>query len=267
MRSNPRLLMSKFAWRLRTIRSQSKGSLVRKVLGKVECCFELDEHGPIWHMCYGAYDLELVDLMKRAIRSGDTIIDVGANVGYITAVAAALAGPSGSVHAFEPEPRCYDKLTDLVRRNPAYQIHINAVGLGDMRGTAKLDISDYNIGWNTMVPGFMNDPARVMDVESITFDEYANINKIRNVTFIKIDTEGYEYHILRGMRQFLSEQRPLIMCEIAPKAFPGLAITALDFQALIDSFNYRVVDIANRRAVIQICALRETTDVLLVPNA
>jgi FkbM family methyltransferase len=202
-------------------------------------------------------------MMRRIIRPGDTVIDVGANVGYLAAVAAALVGPDGSVHAFEPEPRLHAELADLARRNPRYGIVANACALGAEHGEATLAVSGDNIGWNTLVPEFMAAPRETHRVEVIPFDEYADRHGLARVSFVKIDTEGFEYQVLSGMRRFLARERPVIHCEIAPTAFPRLGIDSTGFAALLDELGY---DVTDRRRPVAIAGLTRTSDAVLLPR-
>ena len=55
-------------------------------------------------MYYGSYAVPIVETMKRTLRPGDTFLDVGANIGYLSAIAAGLVGVTGQVHCFEPVP-------------------------------------------------------------------------------------------------------------------------------------------------------------------
>src|SRR5882762_4798355 len=70
-------------------------------------------------MWAGAYERELVRLMKRTLKSGMTVLDVGANIGYFSALASGLVGNSGQVYAFEPMPQ---NLDDWVRDHAVNRI-------------------------------------------------------------------------------------------------------------------------------------------------
>jgi hypothetical protein len=93
-------------------------------------------------MYFGLYQYEITSLMKRILKEGDTFIDVGANVGYISAFALGLVGGCGNVHAFEPVPRYVSRLRALQRNNSDANLHVNGVALGEMEGTAKISITN-----------------------------------------------------------------------------------------------------------------------------
>ena len=73
-----------------------------------------DRGRPLWH--FGIYDLVLSEAIWRLLDCGETAIDVGANIGYVTGLMAARVGPTGSVKAFEPHPRVFTLLASNVER-------------------------------------------------------------------------------------------------------------------------------------------------------
>ena len=67
-------------------------------------------------MYFGSYQYEITDILKRFLRKGDTFVDIGANIGYISTFALGLVGQSGEVHSFEPVPRFFARL-NLVKKD------------------------------------------------------------------------------------------------------------------------------------------------------
>lgn len=103
---------------------------LRKRLGGI--MFEVDlEPDPTGIMMYlGLYEPVTVRTMRRFLTAGDTFIDVGANVGYLSALGAAMVGPGGQVHCFEPVPRYFARLRRLAELNPGYVIVPTWAALG-----------------------------------------------------------------------------------------------------------------------------------------
>jgi len=88
---------------------------------------------------------------------GDVFVDVGANIGYISAIALGLVGQSGVVHSFEPVPDYFMRLKNIPAANRGYRHIVNQCALGERDGSAKIAVTNTsNIGWNTMVPKFMS---------------------------------------------------------------------------------------------------------------
>jgi FkbM family methyltransferase len=265
--TRPRLLQRKLTWRLRRLVAPRAGVRTWAVGGGVRFRADLGEDPAIRMMYCGAYDLELVQLLHDVLREGDTVIDIGASIGYISAVALGRVGIRGTVHSFEPDPVAADALEALAAANPSHALVVNRIALSDGSGTAVLSVASGNIGWKTLVPGFMPDAVRTVTVPLTTFDAYAEARGLRDVRLIKIDTEGYEYHVLRGMRGFLARTShlPLIACEVAPSAFARLGHDAAALERLIAELGYRVADRTAWGTTVAIGSLTRTSDVILVP--
>lgn len=103
---------------------------------------------------FDTYEPETTFLMRRILREGDIFIDVGANIGYFTAIGAALVGKTGEVHSFEPAPFIFSYLKKLALKNPNYKIVPNQCAAGDKIGTFKMSYSDFLSGDNTFMPVF-----------------------------------------------------------------------------------------------------------------
>src|SRR3954453_11048007 len=89
-----------------------------------------------------SFDIAVTEVAWRLLRAGDKILDVGANIGYLTSLFAIRVGPSGMVHAFEPHPRVRERLTWNIARiglhpRPA-PISPHVYALGDLSGRAQL---------------------------------------------------------------------------------------------------------------------------------
>jgi FkbM family methyltransferase len=226
---------------------------------------------PRYRLMYrGTYQSKVTGLLKRFLREGDTFIDVGANVGYITAFGLGLVGTTGEVHAFEPVPRYFERLRRVQQDNPAFHLHVNGTALGDKPGVAPIAVTKLpNMGWNTMVPDFMNprDVAETVDVPVTTLDSYLTEKGIRRLRVVKIDTEGYEYPVMRGFVRTLGEMEepPVLIVEIAPNAAAKLGVSRDEFPQLMRDLDYECLDV-NLTTRVEITDLQRTTDVVFVPR-
>jgi FkbM family methyltransferase len=161
-------------------------------------------------MWAGAYEQELVALMKRTLKSGMTVVDVGANIGYVSALAAGLVGDTGQVHAFEPIPQNVSRL----RQNlSAFRwAHLYPCAVGEVSGKATIYFNESESGWASLM--MSDDLGRRTDVDVIRLDDWARDCDINRVDFLKIDIEGGEFHALRGAQEMLSRFRPIIVAEL-----------------------------------------------------
>lgn len=266
--ANPHLFARKIAAKTRLILPAPRVP-VSRVMGGARFEFECRYDRAVEWMYRGAYEMEVVDVLREALRPGDTFIDVGANIGYMSFIAASIVTTGGHVHAFEPVAEYFERLRTFARANPDFDIVVNNTALGQAPGSAEISVSDYrNIGWNTMVPGLMADrmlrETRKTTIERL--DDYIERQRLGPIRLIKIDTEGYELPVLLGMERYLTRTTdlPWIVCEVNPQAYPRLGSTLGELSAYLGRFGYRAFDLIARRRPVAIDRLSVNTNILLI---
>lgn len=164
-------------------------------------------------MWAGAYERELVDLFKLVLKPGMTVLDVGANIGYFSVLAAGLVGESGQVHSFEPAPTCFARLKRNLAAFP--WASASAVAVGDAPGTACFHFSDKanETGWGSLLSEG-DACTRETTVPVVRLDDWAREQGIGRVDFIKMDIEGAEFRALQGATELLSRYRPVVVAEL-----------------------------------------------------
>lgn len=130
-----------------------------------------------------------------------------------------------------------------------------------------MDITNLsNIGWATMVPGLMSDATRKgsIEVPVCRLDEYLGDKTLSEISLIKIDTEGYEFHVLRGSQNYFesTDHRPVTICEVAPSAYPLLESILENLSSYLKQYSYDSFDLIRNRVKIDITKLKNTTNVL-----
>lgn len=154
---------------IQSVRPLPKSPVKKKVNG-ILFEFDFDYDPTVKAMYHGTYELSTVAAMQTFLKRGDTFIDVGANIGYLSVIALGLVGKEGQVHSFEPVPAYCEKLRRVAQENREYRLAVNQCALGEKEGTAEIAVTRLaNIGWNTMVPSFMDEQARK---ETLTIDVY-----------------------------------------------------------------------------------------------
>jgi FkbM family methyltransferase len=158
----------------------------------------------------GVYDIAVSELMARLIGAGDTVIDAGANIGYMTLLASVVAGPGGNVLAFEPHPDLFRIMQQNVTAARNWlciaNTQLDNSALGDWRGTADLLLPadfDSNDGVARIAPT-TNPAGCSMSVTMKTLDDVLG-NETAAV--LKLDVEGFEPQVLRGAVRALQERR------------------------------------------------------------
>jgi len=172
-------------------------------------------------MWAGAYEPKLLALMKRVLKPSMTVIDVGANIGYIAAIAAALVGAGGEVHAFEPNPSSYPYLEQNL--SPFSHAYAHQMAINDTQGTLPLYLGGNSAedGWASLLEccAFERAPEsreeqRAVKVEVTSIDAFVSRSIARRVDLIKLDIEGNELHALCGALQTIERDHPVIIAEL-----------------------------------------------------
>ncbi len=168
---------------------------------KDSLCLSLTEHEP-----------GTIKIFKSYIKPGDTVLDIGANIGYLTLLAAKQTGLGGKVYAFEPETENFRLLRKNTEVNGCSNVIAVNKAVADKDGPLKLYINP------TFAPGHKTGTGEGgVEIEGIALDNFIK----EKVDFIKIDIEGGEYTALRGMEQILSKN-PSVKMILEYKKNPGL---------------------------------------------
>lgn len=155
----------------------------------------------------------VVRVASGILHTGATAVDIGANVGYLTRRFASMVGASGRVYAFEPDPNTFDFLAFNTRRFS--QVSLSRDAISDRCGVSTLYLHPASAMSNSLVNAWDNsDP---LEVPVSTFDTWVSAAGLKRLHLVKIDVEGAEPLVLRGMRQTLSsEHKPQIIAEFCP---------------------------------------------------
>ncbi len=169
-----------------------------------------------------AYEPHTVAAFKRILRPGMSVIDIGANVGFLTLTAAALVGPSGSVLAVEPNPMNVKLMEASRRLNGFAQIKILPVAAGREAGMLALRTDGSN-GTTTQLPGNYAAPLGATMVPVVGLETVLGDRKNDRVDFIKVDVEGAEGAALAGLSSIIERDHPVIVSEFSPEVMPNLS--------------------------------------------
>jgi FkbM family methyltransferase len=220
-------------------------------------------------MYFGSFAPLVIEAMKRHLRPGGVFIDVGANIGYLSAVAAGLVGQRGEVHAFEPVPIYCDRLRRLAELNPRHKIVSNADAAGETPGTCTIYVTR-EPGQNTMVRSYQQpmEIVSTLEVPVVRLDDYMEARQIRRVSLLKIDAEGFELPVLKGLERYFSStrERPPIICEIAPRAYALQGKKLADLAAYMSSHGYTARDLIDPGTRVDLCGIKQVEDVLFMAS-
>ena len=195
-----------------------------------------------------AYELETKAIFGMFISRGSTVVDVGANIGYFSVLAAALAGRAGAVHAFEADPSCFL----MLRRNtdPVQQITAWELAVSDREGSATLYRSEEvaESGWGTILRPSIDRKAQI-DVRTTSLDRWLLQNDLQSIDFLKVDAEGSEYRILEGATHLLATHRPVVVFEANEECLARDGRGTSDLLSLMESIGYCTWQVQSPRGV------------------
>lgn len=157
---------------------------------------------------------EYVYHLPQLVGTGDTCIDIGANLGYYTRTLSRLVGATGRVYAVEPMP----PVLAVLRRNVSRcrNVEILPYALGEEERTVSMaNASARETGYLGTGQNFVNDTGAAADVECTAPMRRGSelFGALERLDFIKCDIEGYELHVMREMRPLVERFRPMVLIE------------------------------------------------------
>lgn len=170
-----------------------------------------------YYWCGVFYEEEVENYLVRELKVGDTLIDVGMNVGHVSIPAAKLVGPAGRVIAFEPNIDLVKRVEALAFQQKLKNLKIFPIGLGNSKGTFLLNMDSNHSGGATLRTPSPKDAFNTsMEVKVEIGDEILAKENLFGKIFLKMDVEGCEIDALKGLTKTLKVVDHAII-EISPE--------------------------------------------------
>jgi FkbM family methyltransferase len=182
-------------------------------------------------------------LVRRFLRPGDIFVDVGANIGLFTVIAAPLLGPAGRVYAFEPYTPSFDRLRENICLNGYENVECVPLGLSDHPGPADFTVSlDGFDAWNSLGKPARGERLARCTIECTTWDQFNRERGLQNrVSLLKIDVEGWETRVLNGGREtFTGRGAPPVLIEFSDSAARHAGSSCRELYGLIHDLGYQL---------------------------
>jgi FkbM family methyltransferase len=181
-----------------------------RVLGKYLVYADAQETGITPHLAMDGYWESWITLvLARTVRPGWHCLDVGANHGYYTLVMADAAGPDGRVVPVEPTPRLVELLRQTLDVNGFPDVEVVAKAASDSDGEALQLVIPPRRSMNARLVAEVGETEEAVGVESVTIDSITR--HWPRVDLIKIDVEGAEESVWRGMQRTLEDNPELVV--------------------------------------------------------
>lgn len=188
----------------------------------------------------------VTNLYCSLLKEGVTVADVGAGIGYYTLLASKIVGNTGAVLSFEPEPHRFREMVDNIQVNKCNNVEPFELAISDKEGTSKFEEVDA-FGSGCVVKA-RKDAKKIITLKTTTLDSLKN-----NFDIVKIDVEGGELEVLRGMKNILAKGKVKIICEVHPEQLSSLGYDTKEIIDLLNYYNYDIYRVNKKRLVPTAC--------------
>lgn len=195
------------------------------------------------------YDLETQLLIRAAVKPGDNFIDIGANIGMITLLAAHCVESTGTVYAFEPNPRAFEQLKANITTNQLQHVKLYQCGLAAHKGELTLSVITEHTGMGTFAQVPKDDQSFITQQYQLPVERGDDIlpNELSTNCFIKIDVEGFEPYVLQGLEQTIRRLRPVILTEVIQQHLERAGSSIKELFTLMQKHGYEAFNIETKR--------------------
>jgi FkbM family methyltransferase len=154
--------------------------------------------------------VQVTQALIRSLRAGDHVWDVGANIGYLTLLAARIVGPAGRVVAVEPDPDCAAAIRTNAAHNDLHTVEVVEAAAAERSGVAELVVVRDRLWTRLASVGDHHEGEARVEVRTLALDDVEGPPP----ALVKIDVEGAELDVIAGMTRLLRDARPIVVCEM-----------------------------------------------------
>jgi FkbM family methyltransferase len=219
------------------LESYKKGSI--RIVKRNGIKYQLDISDYVQYVIYFGLDVEPKKALYDSIHDGMHVFDIGTNIGE-TLLNFAKLNPSGINYGFEPVPFLYEKAKQNIELNQFENISLHNLALSDTPASLFFELpSNRNYGSINMSTRSTNQSKQV---KAVTFDQFVTDNKIEKVDFLKIDVEGFEYKVIQGAVNTISNRKPVLFIELIDDYLKKNGNSAAQLVQNLSVLGYNVYD-------------------------
>jgi FkbM family methyltransferase len=155
-------------------------------------------------------------LVSKLIKKGMTCLDIGANIGYYVLLESKLIGEKGNIIAIEPSPENFEYLQKNIKLQNTTKIQALNIAAGNREGKIRFLVYENASNSGMVIPDGAEQkwPGKIIEVPVKTIDSLLKEVNVKTIDFLRMDVEGYEFHIFEGMQETLKQSKPIIQIEV-----------------------------------------------------
>lgn len=157
-------------------------------------------------------------IVKKLVKPGGHVVDIGANIGYVSALLSRYVGPRGQVFSFEPIPETFDLLTHSLRKLGISNVKAVCCAASSADSEALMEIPHFPAGGENLYQShIVSTDSKHRDMRTVTvrlrrLDDLLAA-ELNGIEFVKIDVEGHELEVLKGSRLLIQQSHPAMLVE------------------------------------------------------
>lgn len=186
----------------------------------------------------GVWDPALTRLLETNLLPSDQFVDVGAHVGYFTLLASRRVGPTGTVLSIEPNAFAAEQLERNVERSGLRNVLVEHTACGESQKVVTLYLHDESNSSMASLYSAKSLRGGSVEVPCTTVDHLCKVRKLSRVKLVKIDVEGAELFVLRGMAKVMRDMRPVIVLELHRELLEAVGTPMYVVEAFLREFDY-----------------------------
>ena len=238
-------------WPLREITNWIIKKLIPKKIKVGSSFLFLNPNDPVVSgaVFFNVYEKSESKFIKSICFKGMKALDIGANIGYYTTLISQIAGKNGKILALEPDPESYKFLSKTINSCKFKNILPFPIAASDIKQKLPLFISKDNRGDNRL---YQTDQLRKsIEVNCLTIDELLIENNISTLDLIKIDIQGYEPKVFKGMKKIIRNSDKLILLtEFWPKGILKAGENPKDFLITLRKMEFELFELKSNGSLI-----------------
>jgi FkbM family methyltransferase len=201
--------------------------------GLYKHCYTL--YKPVYFLYKYISDREKIAFIRKAVRPGMIVLDVGANIGFYTLLFSKLVGKEGHVIAFEPDALNFSHLMANTRK--VANVTVCQMACAEKSQILKLYLSDtFNVDHQTFDSG---EGRTFVETTSVSIDDYLGDSNHTKVDFIKIDVQGYDFQVIKGATRTIEDAPSLVILgELWPYALHRAGARPDEYLSLLERLGF-----------------------------